>query len=189
MRLFIAIELNDRLKNKLAVIQDKVKASSVNGKYTDLDNFHLTLHFIGEVNEIEKEKIEAGIEKVAEEAGPFELVLDSLGHFPKKTKHILWAGVKGDIVELHELNQSIRLLLDSKLSKDEDIKYTPHITLGRKIELSGSFNELKKEIEVSTETIEVTSISLMESKRENGKLVYNSIFSRPLVGSTNRCVN
>ncbi|MBO4915551.1 MAG: hypothetical protein J5449_10130 [Oscillospiraceae bacterium] len=48
MRLFIAIELNDDLKDALTSMQAQLRARRVGGNYTKVENLHLTLAFIGE---------------------------------------------------------------------------------------------------------------------------------------------
>ncbi|MBQ9719494.1 MAG: RNA 2',3'-cyclic phosphodiesterase, partial [Oscillospiraceae bacterium] len=48
MRLFIAIQLDDTIKNALTGIQAALRAARVSGNYTKIENLHLTLAFIGE---------------------------------------------------------------------------------------------------------------------------------------------
>ena len=53
MRIFIAIEFSNKIKNILHNIQEIVKENSISGKFTDKDNFHLTIRFIGEITEVQ----------------------------------------------------------------------------------------------------------------------------------------
>jgi len=48
MRLFIAIQLDDHLKDALTAMQSAMRAARVGGNYTKVENLHLTLAFIGE---------------------------------------------------------------------------------------------------------------------------------------------
>ena len=52
MRLFIAIDLPRSFKAELARIQKEVKGISCGGRFVPQDNFHITLHFIGESDDI-----------------------------------------------------------------------------------------------------------------------------------------
>ncbi|MBR2155733.1 MAG: hypothetical protein IJ941_02195, partial [Clostridia bacterium] len=52
MRLFIAIELPASFKNEVARIQKEVKQMSSGGRFVPRDNFHITLHFIGESEDL-----------------------------------------------------------------------------------------------------------------------------------------
>lgn len=54
MRLFIAIELNDRVKDELCVIQKRLKLRGMRGNFTIRENMHLTLAFIGEYSDPEQ---------------------------------------------------------------------------------------------------------------------------------------
>ncbi|PRY82840.1 RNA 2',3'-cyclic phosphodiesterase [Alkalibacterium olivapovliticus] len=185
MRVFIAIELSNDLKKRVLDVQEKTKQIVDKGNYTSVDNFHLTLHFIGEVNEEKTEEIKRTLDQVSERTSPFQLRLNSIGHFQKKNKHIIWIGLKGDLTHLHALNQSIRRAL-AKDSTPDDLKYTPHITLGRQIVLSDSMDEVVNLVEVPEERLEVDTISLMESRREEGELVYRPIYTRTLDCGTER---
>ena len=61
MRLFIAINLNDEMKDALMDIQDAMRTYGVRGKDTPAENMHLTLAFIGEYDdpELVKEVVES----------------------------------------------------------------------------------------------------------------------------------
>ena len=52
MRTFIAIELEEETKAQLAEVQAEAEKLCRRGNYTPKENFHLTLHFLGEVQEI-----------------------------------------------------------------------------------------------------------------------------------------
>ena len=52
MRLFIAIDLPRSFKAELMRIQKEVKGISCGGRFVPQDNFHITLHFIGESDDI-----------------------------------------------------------------------------------------------------------------------------------------
>lgn len=49
MRLFTAILFDDKVKNELYFIRNRLKDMSVKGTFTNFENFHLTLVFLGEV--------------------------------------------------------------------------------------------------------------------------------------------
>ncbi len=54
MRLFIAINFDDNTVNSLISLQEKLKASGAQGRFTRSENLHLTLAFIGEYNDPDK---------------------------------------------------------------------------------------------------------------------------------------
>lgn len=176
-RVFIAIEFDNNIKNYLREIQNKIMNISEKGNFTSLDNFHLTLKFIGGTDSNTIDNIIKCIDYTASKHFKFNLSLDKLGEFVKKNKSIPWVGLKAN----NHLNQ-LYLNLEAELEKinieKEDKAYTPHITLGRQIVFSDNFSKLKKEITIDNKIILVDKISLMESSRINGKLRYTPIYTK-----------
>ncbi|ABR47000.1 2'-5' RNA ligase [Alkaliphilus metalliredigens QYMF] len=180
MRVFIAIELEEEVKKKVEKIQKKLKSYAQKGKFTDPGNFHLTLRFIGEVGEAEIKSIKNAIEKTATKEGFFELVMDQVGSFPKKNKEIVWVGVKGELDRLQNLYKDLEDALEGEGFLKEGRQYNPHITLGREIVLNRPLPSIQEEIKVMESILSVQKISLMESVRINGKLVYRPIYVKSL---------
>ena len=94
MRTFIAIELGNEVKNVLAAAQEQVAALCRKGNYTPKENFHLTLHFLGEVTTEDVEYLQQAMMETAGMSYPFSLRLDRIGFFPRGREGILWAGVE-----------------------------------------------------------------------------------------------
>lgn len=182
MRVFIAVELSKKIKEELKTIQQEVKKAASAGKFTSFENFHLTIHFIGEVNSEDYDKIKSAMDKAAENIPAFQLNLNGLGSFKKKNREIIWIGVKGELDTLQCLNKEVVNRLNSFSSKEPEADYTPHVTLGRQVRLNTSINILNEALLSSGWTLPVKSISLMESKRLNGKLVYESVYKVRLSG-------
>ncbi|GEK88228.1 2'-5' RNA ligase [Alkalibacterium putridalgicola] len=178
MRLFIAIELDSQVKRVLTDIQLNLKDSISKGNYTSSDNFHITLRFIGEVNEDEAEKLKKAIDDTVQQIQPFTLYLGGLGHFPRKNKEIIWVGVKGQAEKLFKLKEQLETELEVSGFSKEEQDYIPHITMVRQALLEKGFDEIKADLRVPEEKIAVKSLSLMESKRVEGDLVYTAIHKR-----------
>ena len=97
-RLFIGVELDETVKEKLALL-----ASGLTGKKTTLENFHITLHFIGEVdNESTMETIR-NCEELPLPENPIAIQVNVIGHFQKRNQFILWAGMSKESISLSEL--------------------------------------------------------------------------------------
>lgn len=182
MRVFIAVELSNKIKEELRAVQQEVKKAASAGKFTSLENFHLTVHFIGEVNVEDYDNIKSAMDKAAENIPSFQLNLNGLGSFKKKNREIIWMGVNGDIDTLQCLNKEVVNRLNSFSSKEPEADYTPHITLGRQVRLNTSVNALNEALPATELTLPVESISLMESKRVNSKLVYEPVYKARLSG-------
>lgn len=172
MRVFIAIELDDEIKKYLSEIQTKVKKNSIKGNFTREANFHLTLRFIGDVDDKGIHSLKRAIDETSKEFQEFELKLGGLGEFPRKDKKIIWIGLSEGIKELKDLFKRLENNLEKQGFNREERGLKPHITIGREVRVDKPFEDLKNEISIEPKLINVKKISLMESTRVNGVLSY-----------------
>lgn len=178
MRLFIAITLDEQVRQALSTIQNDLIKHMSKGNATAFDNFHITLRFIGDVNEKQAEKLKHTVDETGRQFSPFTLRLSELGHFQKKNKKVIWTGVRGQLEELFELKNKLETELETSGFLKEENDYTPHITLARQAVLEESFNDVKEELGIPEKEIAVRSIALMESKCVEGELVYKVIHKK-----------
>jgi 2'-5' RNA ligase len=121
LRLFVGIALPPDLKLKLSLM-----ASGVQGaKWVDSGNYHVTLRFIGEVDERQVADIDAALLKI--HAPRFEVTLATVGHFGLRQ---LYVGVERNPV-LQHLHEKIESALSRLGFPPEERRYTPHVTLAR----------------------------------------------------------
>ncbi|MFO8068420.1 MAG: RNA 2',3'-cyclic phosphodiesterase [Alkalibacterium sp.] len=178
MRVFIAIEIDEQTKKKLNSIQESIKKYVNKGNFTISDNSHVTLRFIGDADEEELNGLKRAIDETASKAKPFTLSLDTLGHFPRKQKEIIWVGIKGQLDCLKELKRGLEEELAKAGFKKEEREYNPHITMVRQAVLDKPVEMVREEVNIPYAEIKVKSISLMESTRIDGELVYRSIYKK-----------
>lgn len=96
---------------------------------------------------------------------------------------IVWVGLKGELDRLNHLYSRLETSLSDIGIARETRKYSPHITLGRQVALSGDFSKLAKDISPDCNSvIEVSRITLMESTRKDGRLTYVPLFVQSLSG-------
>ena len=175
MRLFIAINFEDALKNSLCETIERLKGDAVKGSFTHRDNLHLTLVFLGEVAVDKVSLVKAAMNKT--NCSPFELKLSGIGRFKHDGGDILWVGV-----DISESLLSIYNQLSTELTKSgfsiERREYKPHLTLGREVVLKDSINI--GEAEVSDMHMTADKISLMKSERIGGLLRYTEIYAKQL---------
>lgn len=103
-------------------------------------------------------------------------MIDKLGSFPKKNRHIVWAGLQGKMDTLHCLYTKMEASLSEQGFSKEEREYNPHITLGRNIQLDQSIEELNERIQIRPLEFTVNRLSLMESVNINGRLVYRPVY-------------
>jgi 2'-5' RNA ligase len=128
LRLFVGIALPPELELRLSLL-----ASGVPGaRWVDPGNYHLTLRFIGEVDEGMASDVDAVLLHI--QAKRFDVVLAGVGHFGDR---MLWAGVEKSppLVHLRDRVESalVRLGLEP-----ETRRYAPHVTLARLRNASGA---------------------------------------------------
>ena len=157
MRCFIAIELPGDVKEKLKRIDFDEQTARV-AKPSD---YHLTLKFLGDVNESKLERVKKELRKVRFK--PFVLKLNKIGSFPKDKKFIsvIWIGVtpKRKIVNLMKNVDDILVSLF-----DREKRFEPHITLGR-VKAVKNKNEFMKVFDLRVEErFKVNSIKLIKSE-------------------------
>ena len=143
MRLFIAIDLPEEIKQILEEVKAPLK--DIKGvKPVKKDNIHITLKFLGEVDDNKLSQIISALRKVSFK--PFSVYLDKLGFFPNEKRiRVLWVDAKPE-KPLKELKQQIDKVLPS--FKD-DHPFKSHITFAR-IKYIPSWNDKKKILELIT---------------------------------------
>ncbi|SHI93092.1 2'-5' RNA ligase [Geosporobacter subterraneus DSM 17957] len=176
MRVFIAIELEDEIKQYLSQQQSILQKYSKKGNFTRTENLHLTLRFIGEADLQGLEKISAAMERAVKGKTAFTMKLGPLGEFPRGNKRIVWMGISDGLRPLKDLFEDLESALEEQGFSRESKELTPHITLGREVVLDKKICDLEKEIDPQPMELRVTRISLMESTRVNGLLRYLPIF-------------
>lgn len=181
MRTFIAIELEEEVKDHLAEIQAETQKLCRKGNFTPKENFHLTLHFLGEVEEGDQEYLQDAMYETARRNRPFTLTLEKIGFFPRGNKGILWVGLERS-THLQRLFSTLEKSLEQQGFARERKGLSPHITLGREVEPHRSFLEVQKSVRVEPMKLAVKSIALMESVRKGPKLVYVPLFRQDLIG-------
>ncbi|MEN8198625.1 MAG: RNA 2',3'-cyclic phosphodiesterase [Thermodesulfobacteriota bacterium] len=126
VRLFVAIDLADASRERLKTICHGLPGA----RWVKDEQLHLTLRFIGEVDEPLFQDIREVLGGV--EAQAFSLQLDGIGCFPPRGRpRIVWAGVAANRELLH-LQKKIESVLTREAGLDpEGRKYAPHITLAR----------------------------------------------------------
>ena len=174
MRLFIAINFTEEVKDALCETIAELREASLRGRYTHRENLHLTLAFIGESEDADG--ILDVMEDVAEEAAaaPLRVKLADAGVFGGRGGGLHWVGVE-NAPGLGALAKRLAGGLREAGFDIEKRRFVPHITIGREIALSPG-----AVINVHPAEMTAGHISLMRSDRVGGRLVYTEIASVPL---------
>lgn len=170
MRAFLAIEPDDGTRRFLEEIQRQFKQAGVAGHYSFPENLHLTVRFLGEINDDQFRELEKMIKEVARLNNKFVLNIDTIGKFDKGNKMILWAGISANN-SLSKLVDDIEFKLDAMMNLRKE-NYFPHITLVREAVSSTGFSDIHSRVGRLGHNFSASGLSLMESTRVNGRLTY-----------------
>lgn len=133
IRAFIAIKIPEDIQEKLKGIQEKLKQSAVHVSWVKPENIHLTLKFLGNIEENQIPDIGSKLEESVKVVSPFQLQIGYAGAFPNiRFPRVVWIGVTDD--EASSL-KTLQAELESQLAKlgfkKEKGRFQPHLTLGR----------------------------------------------------------
>ncbi len=168
MRGFLAIELSNEAKDYVYSKQEELLRLGIKGNYTRQVNFHLTVKFLGELTDVEADLVDKLTWRIASGQNAFNLETAGFGSFRKGSRSVLWLGVKHE-PELFQLFNRVNEATGRFAKQPDTGDYFPHITLIR--EASGCDPTLVQTAAGSL-YINAAGLSFMESKREDGKLIY-----------------
>ncbi|MPN30953.1 RNA 2',3'-cyclic phosphodiesterase [bioreactor metagenome] len=175
MRLFIAIDLDEEIKESLYGCLQRLKTYTVKGSFTRRENFHLTLIFLGEIDLPRISIIKSAMERAAQP--PFALSIQDIGMFQGIGGDICWIGVPKNR-ELSALYHRLTSELSVRDFVVEKREYKPHLTLGRQMMFKENFDKETFSRTIPSMNMRVRKISLMKSERIEGKLTYTEIYAQ-----------
>lgn len=133
VRTFLAVELAPSVRARCAELQAALSEAAENVNWVEEANLHVTLLFLGEVEDRDLPGVCRAVSEVAGRFGPFALAAAGVRCFgdPRRPRTI-WAGVGEGAAELAELHDALEARLQQLgCYRREERGYTPHITLGR----------------------------------------------------------
>lgn len=184
MRLFVSIDVPDELTDAVAALQEEfAEADGLN--LTDPDQVHVTLKYLGEVDEERLPELERAIENTIEDARvePFEAEFGGLGVFPSLDYiSVVWLGVREGAEEMTRLHEAIERRTTALGFDPEDHEFTPHVTLARMEHAGGKelVQRLVRERDPTIGRTTVEAIHLTESELGPSGPSYSTLERFPL---------
>lgn len=174
-RLFVGLELPDPVLEQLLAMREEIAGA----RWQTANQLHLTLAFIGNVDDGIANSVRAGLQYL--EAEPFELQLRGVGRFGSRERpNNLWVGASPEspLVAIHGQIQSI--LKAAGLDPDER-PFKPHVTLARIGRNAGPTDPfLARFSDVRSPPFRVSRISLFRSTLSQEGSIYEVIHRIPL---------
>lgn len=184
-RIFLAINLPESVKKRLIDYQSEWANLPV--RWTKKSNLHITLVFIGYVNDEEMLEICQLARRISQRYSSFEIKLNQICFGPpNRPPRMIWAEGEesNELVQLREdLEKGLLFSTKSGYRRQEKRKFRPHLTLGR-IRQS-EWRQLPQKPDLEREislTFPVDSIEVMESHLSRGGADYAVLESAELKG-------
>lgn len=132
-RTFIGLDVGPDVRGRAAALQADLAATGADVKWVEPANLHVTLLFLGELDDRELVAVCRVAAAAARREPPFPLRVSGVGAFPTPRRpKVIWGGVTDGTDSLVRLHAAIEApLLDAGAYRREDRAYTPHLTLGR----------------------------------------------------------
>ncbi len=174
MRIFIGIPLSRELKEFLIRIQSELDNNCKQGRFIKSDNLHITLNFLGELNNGKIKEIEKIAKNIVGKYAAFYIVIKGIGFFENNSKRLYFAKIeKND--KLVRLQKELSNELSEIGLPSERRAYKPHITLGRNIELVEGYE--RESMEEKSFQEEVKEVTIFESKFLKNGVEYAEVFT------------
>jgi 2'-5' RNA ligase len=136
MRLFVALDIDDGIRARIARFLDGVREFAPDARWTRPESLHVTLKFIGEQSDEDVVKIKRALDAIAAE--PFEMSFRGYGFFPgARAPRVFWIGVEGGS-KLTSLADTVDHTLVQLGIPKEEHAFNAHLTLARGGRHSGS---------------------------------------------------
>ena len=135
MRIFIAVDINDEIRKAIGEVQKqlqrRVMSSGKSVKWVWPDVMHLTLKFLGEVDDGALTDVCKAVENIANKHNRFDLDVETLGCFGGRSARVVWAGTGEGSEQLGRLAEDIDNELGEAGFAKETRRFTGHLTLCR----------------------------------------------------------
>ena len=133
MRTFVAVELDEDCRRALLRAVERLKPMAGGVRWVGAESMHLTLKFIGEVDELAIPGAISAVQPAADEAAPFDMRVAGVSGFPPSGKpRVIHVGVEEPGGRLAALQAAVESALARELGvAPEQRRWTPHVTLGR----------------------------------------------------------
>jgi 2'-5' RNA ligase len=179
-RIFAALEISDDARRKVAAhinfLRERFPEFRVGWEKTE--KLHLTLKFLGEINDEQSAKLLEAAERTARQISSFKMQIAGTGVFPSpRQARILWLGVKSEGESLRKLNEILESECEEQGFAKEKRLFKAHLTIGRLKEKSGELVEAHLGQNFEPVEFEASEIVVFQSTLQPTGSVY-SVVSR-----------
>ena len=186
IRAFIAVEIPHDIRAAIAEAQARLKRAHLGVKvsWTKVDNIHITLQFLGYIEEEAVAKVGAALEQAVAEHPAFELDVRGTGAFPDERRaRVFWIGCDDSAGKLKALAQAVQTAMQPLGFEPEHREFSAHLTLGRvkfpkpDVALTKALDSIKNE---AFGMMRVDAVHLFQSQLHPEGSIYSKLSSHRL---------
>jgi 2'-5' RNA ligase len=132
IRSFIAVPLSGEIAHATGKIVREIDKVATGIKWVEPENMHLTLKFLGDIDENETWEVCRAIAKAVGNMEAFDIECQGVGAFPSNEKpKTLWIGITQGKESLGQLQQAVDDAMADLGFRREPPRFSPHLTIGR----------------------------------------------------------
>lgn len=186
VRVFLAVELDVSVREALACLQDQLRSKLPRIAWVRPQSIHLTVKFLGDVEEAQVQPIRQGVTDAVEGCPSFFTQVERLGVFPHlRVPRVLWLGLTGDIAKLQSLVTAVDQALLPLGFQPESRPFSPHLTLARIKERARDVGQALEKSQILEQSIScggltVDRVCLFKSDLKPSGAVYTKLWEAPL---------
>ncbi|MGC8782457.1 MAG: RNA 2',3'-cyclic phosphodiesterase [Anaerolineae bacterium] len=189
LRTFIAIELDEPLRQALGHVQGKFKRqiAARDVRWVAIENLHLTLKFLGDTPRSRLPEVEAALRAACSAHAAFEIGFEGRGCFPNfRRPRVIWVAVRDRGQALARLQADVEKHIAPLGWPTEERGFSPHLTLGRVArgvdrDTEEAIGQIVEKTVVEQIGVQrVTAVSLMQSDLRPAGPIYTRLLHVPL---------
>jgi len=188
IRSFLAFELPEEIKRVVTEISGEARKLPIQVRWVKVSSIHLTVVFMGDVEEADLPGIQEVVGQVCHGYAPFSLAVNGMGIFgPVRNPRVLWIGLEGHVDRMARFRHALHAGLKPLGIREEKRPFRPHLTLGRfrKGPNPGTVIDrfLSRYQDLSSPECSLEKLVLFRSQLGPGGAIYHKLHSWPLTGA------
>jgi len=185
IRSFLAFELPPKIREQIGVVSTELQKLTLPVRWVKVTNIHITVIFLGYVNEDKIDDIKEKVNPVVKGFSVFQTRLNGIGVFPNwRRPRVIWIGLNGEIERLSNFREELQTGLKVLGLKEEKRPFRPHLTIGRFKGLVDRDEELKTILDryhdLTSDLQYLRELVLFKSDLKPDGPVYTKMASWPL---------